>query len=186
MTTYESELDQEQKYFDVAWDERERTKRELHEAPKSAGGNTSTAGVVGRHAERMISQMGSADEAVAYGRFDSDDGHTLYVGKHAITTKDRDVLVINWKVDAAKPYYKASVGNPCGVALKRQFETHKNDIKSFEDTLFADLVERVGDLTQNQMRGIDDSVLRDLEAGRDGEMRDIVPSRQFTPRSTQS
>jgi DNA helicase IV len=82
--------------------------------------------------------------------------------------------VINWQVDAAAPFYKASYANPNGVARLRKFETKRNVVVDFDETVLADLVRRVEELTANEQWGIDDAVLRDLGQDRTGEMQNIV------------
>ena len=119
--------------------------------------------------------MPDPSEAVAFGRIDLEaDGECFYVGKHAILSEDRDVLVVNWQQDAVEGYYKASVDDPHGVARKRTFTTDRNDIRRFDDIVYSDLLERIEELTDAERRGVDDVLLRDLDQARDGEMRDIV------------
>jgi DNA helicase IV len=170
--TDEAELAREQKYFDRAWDARERSRRSLSEAAAAVGGKASVA--LGNAAKGHIEQLGDPDEAVAIGRFDHEDGETLYVGKRVITDDDGELLVISWKARGAAAYFEASYDNPQGVARKRTFEVERNHILAFEDVVFADLAARVDELTALEHEGIDDAVLRDLDASRTGEMRDIV------------
>ncbi|GAB3257122.1 HelD family protein [Kineosporia babensis] len=169
----QDEIASEQKYFDAAWEAREHKRQTLGGAAGAAvGGKASIA--VGQAAKAQIEQLGDPDEAVAMGRFDQDDGETYYVGKAVIRDGDGELLVISWKAPGAAPYFTASYDDRKGVARKRTFEVERNRIVSFDDVVFADLAERVGELTALEHEGIDDAVLRDLEAGRDGEMRDIV------------
>jgi DNA helicase IV len=167
------ELGREQKYFDEAWDEREQTTANIKSAPHAAAGPRAGVSAMQKAIRKELEQRPSADEEVAFGRFDTEDG-PLYIGKHAILNDDRDVLVANWQMPAAAPFYEATPQNPRGVALIRKYTNERNTIITFEDTLLADLASRVEQLTADQKRGVDDVLLRDLEASRDGEMRDIV------------
>ena len=117
--------------------------------------------------------MPGPDEAVAIGRFETED-ETLYVGKRRISDDDGEPLVINWQAKAAAPFYRATFDKPIGVLSKRSFRTEKNRVLDFDEMVFADLAERVAELTSNERFGIDDTVLRDLDEDRTGEMRDIV------------
>jgi DNA helicase IV len=156
----------EQEYFDRAWSEREG-------AAKAAAGPTKTMAEVKRASDRVLDSLGRSDEAVAFGRFDLADG-SYYVGRHVISTEDRDLLVINWRVPAAQPFYMASHADPSGVILRRQFTTDRNTIIDFDEIVFADLARRVEEITAPERWGVDDAVLRDLDQDRTGEMRDIV------------
>jgi len=168
----DTELAREQSYFDRAWEARERSRQNLGQAASSVGGKASVA--LGRAAQAHMDQIGAADEGVAIGRFDEDGGETFYVGRRAITDAENNLLVISWQAKAAAPFYTATVDDPAGLAMRRTFEVERNRLISFKDEVFADLANRVQSLTALEKEGIDDAVLRDLEAGRSGEMRDIV------------
>ncbi len=172
-TAAPEEISREQTYFDHAWEARERSRQSLDAAAAAGiGGKSSVA--VAKAAKAHQDDLGGPDEAVAMGRFDQENGETYYVGKRAIFGADEELLVINWKAPIAAPYYTANHDQPQGLARKRTFETERNRVLNFEDVLFADLAARADDLTALEAEGIDDAVLRDLEAGRTGEMRDIV------------
>jgi DNA helicase IV len=163
----------EQQYFERAWQAREQARRTLAAAAGAAAGGKA-ASAVGKAAREHADELGAPDEPVAIGRFDLDDGDPLYVGKHFLRDDDGEPLVISWKAPAAARFFTASWDDPQGLRLRRTFELEGNRVLSFEDLVFADLVSRVGTLTALEQQGIDDNVLRELEAGRTGEMRDIV------------
>ena len=106
--------------------------------------------------------------------FEDDQGERVYLGKHAISDDERNKLVINWKADAALAYFQASYDDPCGVTRRRKFVTDRNKVTDFDEIVFAELAQAVGEITEADRNGIDDSVLRDLDQDRTGEMRDIV------------
>jgi len=122
----------------------------------------------------MLENFAQPDEPIALGRFNTVDGETLYVGKQAITTEGYDLLVINWQADAAAPFFEARPGNSGIVAATRKYTTKRNTVIDFDELVFADIARRIEELTENESLGIDDALLRDLDAARDGEMRDIV------------
>ncbi len=170
----QAELAVEQKHFDAAWDARERRRASLGEAPRQAAGPRAAAAEIRRGAERALEELGHPDDPVAFGRFDLLDGESVYIGKHLIMADDRQPLVINWKVDFAGPYFAATYDDPCGLQMRRKFETERNTVLAFEEIVFGDLADRVGELTGLERAGLDDTVLRDLEKHRTGEMQDIV------------
>ncbi len=167
------ELKLEQDYFDRAWEHRERMRRNLTDAPAAAAGPIAQAAQVREAAQRKLAQIAGPNEPIAFGRFNTQD-EQFYIGKHAISNEERDILVINWQMPIAEPYYKASYADPLGVMLKRSFTTEGNKVVDFDDIVFADLAAKVAELTEPERWGIDDTVLRDLEVDRTGEMRDIV------------
>lgn len=138
----------EQKYFDHAAKCRERRRGALIAAPASAAGPIAGMSAVKRATDKHLDRMAGPDEAVAIGRFETED-ETLYVGKHLISDDDREPLVINWQAPAAAPFYRATFDEPIGVLRKRDFRTEKNRVLDFDETVFADLAGRVAELTSH-------------------------------------
>jgi DNA helicase IV len=174
MAADRTDLKLEQDYFDVAWNARERKRETLGQAHLATAGPGKTVTAVKQAAQRDLETLGGPDDAVAVGRFDTIEGDSYYIGRHVIRSDDGEVLVMNWQVPAAAPYFRATIADPGGIALKRQFETERNRVKDFEDTVFAEIAARLAELSEPRRLGVDDTVLRDMEQSRDGEMRDIV------------
>src|SRR5438105_4617594 len=168
-----NELKIEQEHFDLAWEAREETRRTLGGAAQAAAGPRAGIAAVNKGVKAAIGKLGGPEEAVAFARFDDMNGESLYLGKHAITDPKRELLVINWQAPAASPYFQASYADPCGVALRRKFQTERNRILDFEEVIFAELAKAVESMTESQRTGIADTVLRDLEQDRTGQMQDI-------------
>ena len=168
------EIEAEQVHFDSAWEAREESRRTLAGAHEAAAGSRATASAVNKGAKAALEKLGNADDAVAFARFDSETLGSLYLGKHAISNDERDLLVVNWQAPAAAPYFQASYDDPCGVIRRRKFQTERNQVLDFEEVVFAALAAAVEELTESERVGIDDTILRDLETDRTGEMQDIV------------
>lgn len=164
----------EQTYLDGALECRERQREALTNVSSASAGNRAATAELHRAGLKRLEAFADRDDPAAIGRLDLEDGSTFYIGKQLINSDDRDLLVVNWKMDVAAPFYEATVANPLGAARKRTFNLQRHLLKEFEDLIFADLAERVEQLTDQQAWGVDDAVLRDLEQGRTGEMRDIV------------
>lgn len=169
----QTEIADDQKQFDRAWDERERKRANLKMAPGAAGGPNKGVGQIRKAAEKELDRLGGPDDAVAFGRFDQ-DGECMFIGNHMISTDDRDLLVINWQAKGAEPFYRATIHDPLGVQRKRTYQTLRNTILDFDEVVFAQLADQLEELTGPEQWGVDDAVLKDLEADRTGEMRDIV------------
>ena len=98
MTSYDEERALEQKYFDAAWDRREQQRQNLQGAPDAAAGPAAGVRGVRKAVNARLAAMPDPSEAVAFGRIDLEgDGETFYLGKHAILSEDRDILVVNWQ-----------------------------------------------------------------------------------------
>lgn len=173
MTVDVFQLREDQDHFDSAWDAREASRHSLGLAREFAGGNQKSQAAIGSKAKEDLARMGSPDEPVAFGRID-DDEEATYIGKHAILSADKDVLVVGWQSKAAQPFYNATISAPMGLVRKRQFKTEKNTILGVQDTVFRELKEQLEELTANERMGISDALLADLEKSRTHEMDDIV------------
>jgi DNA helicase IV len=160
------EIGKEQEYFDRAARARAARLATLADAP-SAAVHRSAAGQLLRYAKTVQQALGSASEAVAFGRMDPGAGGPLYLGRHLIRDEDGEVLVVNWHASAAAPYFEASHADPHGLRARRTFECDGNTIKDFTEVLFAQLGE-----------SIDQHLLNELARGRTGSMRDIVATIQ--------
>src|SRR5262245_16616994 len=123
------ELSAEQSYFDQALTQREQY-RERKRRSAEAGGDPRAAAALKREFEAM--EIADPDEQVAWGRVDIGHDH-LYVGKDSIWDASNDVIVINYRADAAQPFYLATPQEPLGVDLRRLYRCEKNTILDIED-----------------------------------------------------
>jgi DNA helicase IV len=174
MVDKQAELQREQTYFDTCSVERERKRHNIAGAHLAGAGPIAAAAELKRAAAKHLHRLDGPDAPAAFGKFRSEDGSVLYVGSQLISTDDRDPLVVNWQTPAAAPYYRATHVDAHGVVVKRQFQTQKNQVRDFEDTVFTAMADQVAKLTAPAQWGIDDTVLRDLDRERSGEMHDIV------------
>lgn len=165
-------LADEQAYFDKAWDRREAKRRAAKEA--RADGNRYDVRAYVQKNQAYAEQLAPPDVAVAHGAITLDDGEVLYVGRNTIFDESRDALVVNWRTEVGALYERASVADHHGVAAKRTFRTKENQILDFDDLIFEELAERVAELTEAEVVGLDDALLEDLDTDRTGSMRDIV------------
>lgn len=165
------ELSHEQKYFDAAWEHRERTRRNLRRAAGAAA-NGGAAARISRDAQDRMSRLGGPEDPVAFGKIVDEDGEVLYLGNHAISDDSSELVVINWQAPAAARYYEATHADPRGLQRKRAFRCAGNTIKTFEDTLFSELAADVEEL--EALETPSDVLLADLESNRTGTMQDIV------------
>ena len=171
-----SELALEQKHFDEAWTARQAMRENLGNA-RQAAANKGAAARIGKAAAAFMGKLGGPNDPVAHGRFDH-EGETFYVGMHGIFDANRDVMVLDWRTKHGELYEQATVADPRGVTVKRAFKTDRNTIEDFEDFVFADLAERLSDLTEFEQAGVNDVLLDDLNQKRTGAMRDIVKTIQ--------
>ena len=174
----DDELAKEQSYFDGAWSAREHM-HQLDDDVVGAVASPKDSQGLGK------SKLAGANSEVAFGKivYGEDDGNfsgeTFYVGRHLISDRYFDPLVVNWQAPVAEPYYVATVDDPRHLLSKRSFRTDSNTILAFDDVVFAELARSVESLERGENEPeIDDMLLSELERSRSGEMQDIVQTIQ--------
>jgi DNA helicase IV len=53
-------------------------------------------------------------EALVFGRLDHDDGDQHHIGRVSVLSEDYEPLVVDWRSDAAAPFYRATPADPHG------------------------------------------------------------------------
>ena len=66
---------------------------------------------------QQIAQFDAAENGLCFGRLEFDDGELRYVGRLGIhsDTDDYAQLLMDWRADAARPFYLATAASPGDV-----------------------------------------------------------------------
>jgi DNA helicase IV len=103
-----------------------------------------------------------------FGRIDRPSEH-FYIGRRHVMDGAGDPIVIDWRADVSRAFYRATRRDPHGLVLRRRYGFDQGDLTSFEDEHLTDPGE--GDVTSR--------ILTDeIERPRVGPMRDIVATIQ--------
>jgi DNA helicase IV len=95
-------------------------------------------------------------------------GERFYIGRRHVTDDEGDPMVIDWRADISRPFYRASRTEPFGVELRRRFGYAHGEMTAFEDEhLLAGEQERSSEILEAE-----------IERPRIGPMRDIVATIQ--------
>ncbi len=125
---------------------------------------------------RRVRALGHNPRALCFGRIDSEQGVTWYVGRRHVEDEQADPVVVEWRAPIALPFYRASWKEPMGLARRRQFVVDGQRLLSVGDDLFgADVAPPGSDGIGVRGR---DALLIELERARSGEMLDIVATIQ--------
>ncbi|ABS01655.1 HelD family protein [Kineococcus radiotolerans] len=108
-----------------------------------------------------------------FGRTDHDDGQRHHIGRRHVTDAAGDPVVLDWRADVARGFYRATRDDRGGVRLRRRFGVEEGRLTAYED---EHLVER--DDSGVEESGVSAILAREIERPRSGPMRDIVATIQ--------
>jgi DNA helicase IV len=109
-----------------------------------------------------------------FGRLDYDQTHDdgrgerFYIGRRHVTDRRGDPMVIDWRADISRAFYRASRAESMGVRLRRRFGFVHGDLTAFEDE----------HLTAGEQQAHSQILETEIERPRVGPMRDIVATIQ--------
>jgi DNA helicase IV len=181
------DLAAEQAHVSLAYERlaatRAAAERALRAALSQGGGGTPQAlverDVIVANALERIERLAVGDEAICFGRIDHDDhdGTSFHIGRLAVADVDHTPLVIDWRVPAAEPFYRATGQHPMGLARRRHLLTNGRIVVDLEDEFFGpDVANGHGD-GDGRLAG-PATLLAALDRTRTGRMRDIVATVQ--------
>ncbi|MEA3077766.1 MAG: hypothetical protein QOF60_2674 [Actinomycetota bacterium] len=171
-TSPDTELDAEQAHLDLAYAcldfMRERAVQLLAAAPADLDLQATL--------KRRINQLTDTGRALCFGRLDTEDGESWHIGRRHVENESSEPVVVEWRAPIAVPFYRATIDEPLGLRMRRQFVVDTRTLLSMADDLFGpDAAARA--LEGPQVRGRD-ALLAELERGRTGQMLDIVATIQ--------
>ena len=120
---------------------------------------------------RMQALLDDPDTPLFFGRIDRSDGtERFYVGRRHVRDPHGEPVVVDWRAEISRGFYRASAARPMGLGLRRRFGFFRGVLTSFEDE-HLDL----GEDRDPAMSGI---LTAEIERPRVGPMRDIVATIQ--------
>lgn len=123
-------------------------------------------------AARRLAILDAEHEGLVFGRLDSTEGETSYIGRIGVRDEDYEPLVIDWRARAAEPFYRATATSPMGMVRRRVLRCRNEKVVGIEDDLLDDSARRdlvvVGE----------GALMAALKRARGHRMRDIVATIQ--------
>ena len=178
----QAELEAEQDYIDAAYERLDAMRavaRDMGEAVLNHGpGGTFQArfqrDVIVHNSLVRLATLEIGDEALCFGRVDTEDAEKLYIGRLAVAGEQMEPLVIDWRAPAAESFYRATGLHPLGLVRRRHFLADGQKLIDLEDEHFT--AEGV-DADTMELAGTG-ALLAAMERSRTGQMRDIVATVQ--------
>jgi DNA helicase IV len=93
---------------------------------------------------RAQSLIDDPNTTLFFGRTDHQDGSRWYVGRRHVADPHGDPVVVDWRADVSRPFYRAGRADPLGVVLRRRFGVEGGRITAYEDEHLTDPTEPSG------------------------------------------
>lgn len=174
-----SEIEREQRYVDRAYERLEQMRGHAHQVVSEAASQYLAPPGPRRDAFmrsglRRREALDIGDEALVFGRLDTADGQTLYIGRTAVHDEDYEPLVTDWRAPAAEAFYRATPLQPMGIVRRRHLICRGRRVRQLDDEVLDAEAAAEHDLVF-----VGEGALLDaLQRSRTGRMRDIVATIQ--------
>ncbi|MER5726948.1 AAA family ATPase [Streptomyces sp. NPDC002138] len=90
-------------------------------------------------AERLTKEIGrleGAERGLVFGRIDWTDGTALRIGRIGLQTEEDELpLLVDWRANAARPFYEATPVHPMGLRRRRHLRLEERTVVSVSDEL---------------------------------------------------
>jgi DNA helicase IV len=126
---------------------------------------------------QRLAQLDAAGQGLCFGRLEFNDGELRYIGRIGIHSDSDEYvqLLMDWRADAARPFYLATAASPGDVRVRRHIRTRDRTLVSIDDEVL-DLA--TADPTRHEGLTGESALLAALNATRTGTMSDIVETIQ--------
>ena len=141
------------------------------DAGKAGGSALSSEYLKGALYHRAQALIDDPETPLFFGRLDMQPNDaTYYVGRRHVHDDDGDPVVVDWRADVSRAFYRATRTEPMDVMLRRRFGFERGHITAYEDEHL--LAPREGDASKSRI------LATEIERPRVGPMRDIVATIQ--------
>jgi len=179
-----AELDREQAYISLLYtrldDLRERATSRMAGVLRQTGGTHQAR--VERESfsalyRQQLAQLDAAENGLCFGRLEFRNGELRYIGRLGIHSDadDYEQLLMDWRADAARPFYLATAASPGDVRVRRHIKTRGRSVVDLDDEVL-DLA--AADPSRHEGLTGESALLAALSASRTGTMSDIVETIQ--------
>lgn len=115
--------------------------------------------------------LDAAGHHLCFGRIDDAGGRTLHIGRTGLSDGD-DQLLVDWRAEAARPFYAATAAHPMGLRRRRHLALDGRRVARVSDEILDGTDPGPGDVVG------DGPLLEAISARRTGRMRDVVSTLQ--------
>ncbi|GII66960.1 DNA helicase [Sphaerisporangium krabiense] len=174
----------EQSYVSMLYDRLDATRERAEASLRGEHGRGTEGGThqarlerdvsAAEHA-RQVSRLSSIERGLCFGRIDDTGGERYYIGRASLRDARDELVLIDWRAPAARPFYTATPSDPGPLVRRRHLHTRGRTVVHLDDEVF-DLA-RMSEPERRALVG-EAALLAALRRGRTGRMGDVVATIQ--------
>ncbi|RKT09674.1 DNA helicase IV [Streptomyces sp. 1114.5] len=108
----------------------------LLKAPADSAGEAHEREIAADRLAKEIGRLEGAEKGLVFGRIDWTDGTALRIGRIGLHTEEDDLpLLVDWRANAARPFYEATPVHPMGLRRRRHLRLEERTVVSVSDEL---------------------------------------------------
>lgn len=120
-----------------------------------------------------IRQLRSAERSLCFGRIDNaEQGPSLHVGRIGLRTDAGELLLVDWRAEAARPFYSATMVSPLGLRRRRHLRLGDREVLDVSDEILDGTIPTAEDIVG------DGPLVAALSGARTGRMREAAATLQ--------
>ncbi|MFJ4685080.1 HelD family protein [Streptomyces sp. NPDC088789] len=146
---------------------------EVLRTPTEGAGEAHAREVSAARLAKEIARLEGAENGLVFGRIDRADGTTLRIGRIGLQTDEEDLpLLVDWRANAARPFYEATPIHPMGLRRRRHLRLEERAVAAVSDEILDGSTPTARDVVG------DGPLMEALSARRTGLMQAAVATLQ--------
>ncbi|WP_245978908.1 HelD family protein [Streptomyces diacarni] len=142
-------------------------------APTESAGEAYEREIAAERLAKEIGRLEGAERGLIFGRIDWTDGMALRIGRIGLQREEDELpLLVDWRANAARPFYEATPVHPMGLRRRRHLRLEERTVISVSDELLDGSAPTDGDVVG------DGPLTEALSARRTGKMHTAVATLQ--------
>src|SRR5260370_42554421 len=120
---------------------------------------------------RRIARLSGVGRGLCFGGIGDTDGGTYYIGRIGLRGGGNELVLIDWRAPAARPFYTAAPGDPGPLVRRPHLYTRGRTVTGIDDEVFD--LERMAESGRRALVG-EAALMASLRRGRTGRMTEVV------------
>ncbi|WP_287898421.1 AAA family ATPase [Arthrobacter sp.] len=117
-------------------------------------------------------KLQGAERSLCFGRIDSSTRPSVHVGRIGLRSAGGEVLLVDWRAEAARPFYAATLAAPLGVRRRRHLRLQERQVVEVSDEILDGTAPGAADVVS------DGPLISALSGARTGRMREAASTLQ--------